>query len=299
MIRTKRIVKRRKESIMDRHRKNSFRVAQGDSDGLQGLSAPSNPDAKVHQQIEESVTMAVKIVQHNQPYMPVALAKNCKHEIEALARCAGDCVVSLYGVAFNEPTMSIVSPLYNQGSLYSLVRKQEWKKMPAKHRFKIYHELSMGMNAIHESLTIHGDVKSHNMLVHYDPETKAWSAAVGDVGSAIFLENKDEKVTKEQGTAGWTAPEVFTGEGYGMPSDVFSFAIVLCDASSNGADAPGWPGSLDTYVDRLVAGERPALGPSDGSGLQQLIEFGWKTKPEQRPNSKQIMDRLHEVVTHL
>jgi len=306
MIRTKKVVRRRKESIIDKHRERSFRkmdtekhLTQGKQSSIDGNEEKANAGGSLthhEHQIEESVNMAVKIVQHNHPFMPVPLAKNTLHELRSLARCAGECVVSLYGVAVTSPTLCIVTPLYNQGSLYALVRSKEWGKLSSKVKFKLYYELAIGLNTVHQSNTVHADVKSHNMLVHCDREHDTWSAAVGDLGSAMFLEKKDEKVFKEQGTCGWTAPEVFTGEGYGMSSDIFSFGLVLCDSACNGSVNPGWPGSMDSYVNRLKEGERPPLPVADGSGLSQIVQFCWKFEPEARPSSGQVMTRMGEIL---
>ena len=252
---------------------------------------------------DSSTPMAVKVVQHRQPYMPPALAKNTLHELLALERCAGPSVLPLYGLAHTPPTVQIVTPLYNQGSLYSLVRSKAWKQVESKDRFKMYREMAEGLATIHGSNTIHGDVKSHNMLVDFDEKEKVWTAVVGDLGGAVFLEKSTDRSTVEQGTCGWTAPEVFaggaSGAGHGMKSDVFSFALVLCDSANNGLPPPSWPGPHDTYADRVRAGERPQLPPGDGTGLQQMIEYCWKTEEEERPEMVQVKERLEEIERHL
>ena len=132
------------------------------------------------------------------------------------------------------------------------------------------------------------------MLVHFN--NGHWSGAVGDLGSSMFLNGPEEKVTKEQGTSGWTAPEVFDPDsGYGLPSDIFSFGLVLADAASNGFNNQLIGIENDLYVQRIKKGERPPLPNSDGTGLNELIVYAFRTEAKGRPTSTQLLKRLEEI----
>ena len=156
----------------------------------------------------------------------------------------------------------------------------------------ILHSASRGLKTIHDCNCIHGDIKSHNLLINKDIATSKYSCAWGDLGGAIFLTDTQEKTNIEQGTSGWTAPEIFTGGGYNLSADIFSFGMVMCDASSIG----GFTNKLiglenDKYVEAVKMGHMPGLH-HDGTGIAELIEYCWRLNPRKRPSADQVERRL-------
>ena len=102
---------------------------------------------------------------------------------------------------------------------------------------------------------------------------------------------------KEQGTSGWTAPEVFhSSSGYSYPSDVFSLAFIICDAFCSGFDNPLVGMEPDRYVAALRGGTRPSMPESDGSGINKLVAFMWRFEEKGRPTAKQVEERLRDVM---
>ena len=242
----------------------------------------------------DNLQVAVKQVAHKRQYLPAGLLQTIIREIQNLELCKGPGVLPLIGVAVEQPRLNVVCQLYNKGSLYSLIRSSSWASLELKHKLKIYLDLARGLELIHSKNVVHADVKSHNMLVDFDEASGAWNAVVGDLGNAIQLAD-GERATKEQGTSGWTAPEVFTGNGYGLKSDIFSFGLVLCDGLTGGGNNPLVGTDPDVYVEKLRAGERPELPEKDGTGLNQIIGFMWKFSENPRPTSKQVRERLESI----
>ncbi|GMH74484.1 hypothetical protein TL16_g06479 [Triparma laevis f. inornata] len=223
---------------------------------------PDSPKAQ-----PDNLHVAVKQVAHKREYLPAGLLQTIIREVESLELCKG---------------------LVLGGGL-----ELKWK-------LKLYLDLARGLEMIHSKNVVHADIKSHNMLVNFDEDTGVWSAVVGDLGNAILLEEEEGgRATKVQGTSGWTAPEVFTGEGtgegYGLKSDIFSFGLVLCDGLTGGVNNPLVGVDPDLYVEKLRAGERPELPESDGTGLGQIISFMWKFSEHPRPTSKQVRERLESI----
>ena len=281
VIRAKKIQKRQK-SRFERHKEATAR----------DLGAVGNEEILAE---AADIQVAVKQVLHRRAYLPPGLVKTMIHEIEGFEKCAGQGVLGLVGVAVSPAQLSIVTQLFNKGSLHSLIRSNIWQKLEFKHKAKLFLDFARGVENIHKMNVVHADIKSHNMLVNCDENTGAWSGVVGDLGSTVFLKSEEDLATKEQGTSGWTAPEVFTGEGYGLKADIFSFGMVLCDALCGGFSNPLVGVESDVYVERLRKGERPDLPEKDGSGLGQIIGFMWKYKPALRPSSKQVRERLESI----
>jgi len=177
--------------------------------------------------------------------------------------------------------------------MHDFIRDAHYKKLTAKEKISLLHDASVGLQTIHSKNVIHGDIKSHNLLVHRDERGK-YSCSWGDLGGAIFLKFKGEKVKVEQGTSGWTAPEVFMGDGYSQAVDIFSFAMVMCDASVPGGFNNQLIG-LDSarYVEAVRRGLLPHLN-RDGSGVAELVEYCWNFLAKNRPNIGQVEERLLE-----
>ena len=122
VIRAKKI-KKRQMSRFERHKKATFR----DLNGADLEESHAEPDIQV----------AVKQVLHKRSYLPPGLLKTMIHEVEALEKCAGPGVLGLVGVAVIQPKLSIVTQLFNKGSLHSLIRSQGWEKLEFKHKAKV------------------------------------------------------------------------------------------------------------------------------------------------------------------
>lgn len=77
-----------------------------------------------------------------------------------------------------------------------------------------------GIAFLHVNGIIHRDLKSENILLDED----GLHAKVADLGLA--KPRSSVTLTSIAGTIMYLAPEVLTGQGYGVPADVYSFALV-------------------------------------------------------------------------
>ena len=106
VIRSKKIQKRQK-SRFEKHKEASTRNLRA---------------AEIEDRAEADIQVAVKQVLHRRSYLPPGLVETMIHEIEGLEKCAGQGVLGLVGVAVSPPQLSIVTQLFNKGSLHSLIR---------------------------------------------------------------------------------------------------------------------------------------------------------------------------------
>ena len=164
-------------------------------------------------------------------------------------------------------------------------------------RFKMFYSLSSALLHLHSTGWIHADLKSHNVLVRSNPTTDLYECALGDLGSAVKVcEIEGGRCYKEQGTSGWTAPEVFDPDkGYSYLADVFGLAMIICDACCGGFDNPLVGMQVPRYLQSLRQGVRPSMPESDGSGINRLVGFMWRFKEEGRPSSVQVEERMRDI----
>jgi serine/threonine protein kinase len=94
------------------------------------------------------------------------------------------------------------------------------------------------------------------------------------------------------------APEVTLSRAYGLPADVYSFAIMLCELLM--LEIP-FDGMSRMELERAVVNEqaRPPIEKSDCShALQEMITSAWDASPEWRPTFTRIREVLEEEVAH-
>ena len=123
--------------------------------------------------------------------------------------------------------------------------------------------MAEGLNFLHASYTIHGDLKgvsslsrsSHvtlltlgqpNILVGHDGH-----ACLADFGLASIIHGNNSIATRVGGyTARWTAPEILEGaQNITREADVFSFGMVVLEVSP--PSCPGWKEDVFFYTSVL------------------------------------------------
>lgn len=129
-------------------------------------------------------------------------------------------------------------------------------------------DVALGLQALHESGFIHGDVKTNNVLVSsrsyplgYDSGNDGipWIAKVADFGSSLSREDAEGHAFHYTGTALYNAPEIENGEvlrdrvfeAY-KKADTYSFGLLLWEILESGSFY------LDTIkeYDALIAQKR-------------------------------------------
>lgn len=92
------------------------------------------------------------------------------------------------------------------------------------HLLHLFRDILSGVQYIHSRNVVHRDIKPHNILL------SKGVAKVADFGCAISV----AALTKEEhhamkGTLPYMAPEVFLGESYGKPCDMWSVGVLIAE----------------------------------------------------------------------
>lgn len=82
-------------------------------------------------------------------------------------------------------------------------------------------DICTALDIFHKRNLIHRDIKPENIFVNTTGNFK-----LGDFGIARSMENVDT-VMSRKGTLSYMAPEIFLGDKYSFPSDIYSLGIVL------------------------------------------------------------------------
>ncbi|GLI63145.1 hypothetical protein VaNZ11_006054 [Volvox africanus] len=163
-------------------------------------------------------------------------------------------------------------------------------------------EIAHGMQHLHLSGLVHGDLKPGNVLLKGSNQDKRmFVAKVSDLGTAHPLGTADEMDIDDGqiGSIAYMAPEVFRGRIM-KASDVYSFGVVLWQLACGTGAAP-FEGAHPVAIALGVMEGRMTLRwpPGVFRPLQQLGELCLQTDPAGRPSFKSVVGALEKLERHM
>jgi TPR repeat protein len=183
---------------------------------------------------------------------------------------------------------TILTEYMPHGSYQNVIDAERMGRTPegfdATARFIVNYGIAVGMMVLHEHRIIHRDLKPDNILLDEN-----WEPRVADFGLSKFVEAGQSRMqTMHAGTVPFMAPEIFDGDDYSFPVDVFAYGMLLYVALT-GLEI--FPETTNPYqhAERIRRGDRPPFPPGFDVHYQALIEDCWCAAPEARPTFRQIV----------
>ncbi|KAM0786058.1 hypothetical protein ACM66B_006869 [Microbotryomycetes sp. NB124-2] len=189
------------------------------------------------------------------------------------------------------PRLLIVSEYLPRGNLRTYIADKSIP-FPWRLRLSFAIDVARGLTYLHARQCMHRDLKGENLLVTENERIK-----VCDFGFArIAAQNEEEmKRITFAGTDGYMSPEILLGEEFGLPTDVFSFGVILAElASRRLADQHTFARSLPTFgvsFDEVLRRASPHCPPD----LVQLSLACLDVDPSKRPKMLDVLSRLREI----
>ncbi|CAM9974886.1 unnamed protein product [Scytosiphon promiscuus] len=215
-------------------------------------------------------------------------------ELEAMIRLRSPHTVNVYGAVTSLPDrLILVMELLVGGDLRTLLRNSE-DALPVERARQIIGDVCAGMTFLHGKKTVHGDLKSANVLLDGagrakigDFGTSRWSQHTSSTGLATYTKSPNTQMS-----LGWSAPEVLRASGCTYASDVYSFGIVAWEVLSRDLPWANLPRPDDVFIHVVLNGLRPELPAETPVDLADTIMACWAGKPEDRPAFSSIMKTL-------
>jgi len=168
-----------------------------------------------------------------------------------------------------------------------------------------------GLSYLHSHQLVHRDIKSGNIMMTIDGKIK-----IVDFG--LCVDNTERKLTHMAGSPFWMSPEMIRGDGYGSPSDIWSFGICLLELANG--EPPNRKSSLNAMFTTATSGcvglDRPErwsenfrhfltlcleFDPSKRQSADQLLKHPWLLSSENPETMKKILAQIFiaNVMNHL
>ncbi|GMH53194.1 hypothetical protein TrST_g1702 [Triparma strigata] len=146
--------------------------------------------------------------------------RRVQQEIRVMEKLNHPRLIRLFETLESPKRIHLIMEFVSAGNLCSYVKRR--RRLPEEEARKIFHQICVALDYMHEVEIIHRDVKLENVLLDKDGNSK-----LIDFGFSVF--SKDKKALKVFcGTPSYMAPEIVRRIEYeGKPVDAWSLGVVL------------------------------------------------------------------------
>ena len=161
-----------------------------------------------------------------------------------------------------------------------------------KQKMKITLSLAKAMKELHKNNIIHGDVKTNNVVLHYEPK-KEYIKLI-DFGVS-YISNTDDLIEIECrcGTLGYRAPEQEDLQ-MNYKSDIYSTAVTIVEL---------WNGDIWYDGDNFRECRKEVLRgirniEKNNKELARLLRDSVNLKHKKRPDSKEFLNTIEQIIAN-
>ncbi|CAE6482147.1 unnamed protein product [Rhizoctonia solani] len=243
--------------------------------------------AEVYQiELPNQQYVAVKRVFHENDYKRL---KRATRELACWCFPKHQNILPVLGFAVIRGHLAMVSPWMKNRRITDYIENN-----PSVDRLELCVQLIGAIDYLHQHDMVHGDIKSHNMLISDEGEIQ-----VTDFGVSIKKHRKIEfsGTGGQQGTHLWMAPEILRGGDSTKEADMYALGMTLIEIftgkppySSKNLYFEVIPGVISGS---LRPGRPESLRPNEtGNALWELMKQCWMTEPNERLTSSEALDMI-------
>jgi len=146
--------------------------------------------------------------------------RRVQQEIKVMEKLNHPRLIRMFEALESPKRIHLIMEFVSAGNLCSYVKRK--RRLPEEEARKIFHQICIALDYMHECEIIHRDVKLENVLLD-----KSGNSKLIDFGFSVF--SKDKKALKVFcGTPSYMAPEIVRRVEYdGKPIDAWSLGVVL------------------------------------------------------------------------
>ncbi|KAL4842416.1 hypothetical protein H8958_008768 [Nasalis larvatus] len=253
------------------------------------------------------VQVAVKHLHIHTPLLD-SERKDVLREAEILHKARFSYILPILGIC-NEPEfLGIVTEYMPNGSLNELLhRKTEYPDVAWPLRFRILHEIALGVNYLHNMTPplLHHDLKTQNILLDNEFHVKIADFGLSKWRMMSLSQSRSSKSAPEGGTIIYMPPENYEPGQKSRASikhDIYSYAVITWEVLSRKQPFEDVTNPLQIMYS-VSQGHRPVINeeslPYDiphRAHMISLIENGWAQNPDERPSFLKCLIELEPVL---
>ncbi|XP_008157084.2 receptor-interacting serine/threonine-protein kinase 2 [Eptesicus fuscus] len=229
-------------------------------------------------------------------------------EAEILHKARFSYILPILGIC-NEPEfLGIVTEYMPNGSLNELLhRKTEYPEVAWPLRFRILHEIALGVNYLHNMNPplLHHDLKTQNILLDNEFHVKIADFGLSKWRLMSLSQSRNSKAAPEGGTIIYMPPENYEPGQKARASvkhDIYSYAVIMWEVLSRKQPFEDVTNPLQIMYS-VSQGHRPDTseeslppGTPHRARMVSLIEGGWAQNPDERPSFLKCLIELEPVL---
>ena len=216
--------------------------------------------------------------------------QNALNEVRILASVNSPYVISYKESFIDEcdQTLCIVMEYADKGDLFQKITyfKKEHNFFKEEEAWRIFIQITSGLNALHTLNILHRDLKSANIFLFSDGTAK-----LGDLNVSKIA--RRGLGCTQTGTPYYASPEVWRDNPYDLKSDIWSLGCLFYEILM--LKTPFRAETMEGLYRKVMKGKYPDISKKYSTKFNNVISNMLKLKPEERPTTDDIL-KFPEIV---
>ncbi|RGB27447.1 kinase-like domain-containing protein [Rhizophagus diaphanus] len=200
-------------------------------------------------------------------------------------------IIRILGISFDETTEEYLFVMqYADGGDLRNYLQQNFSRLKWEDKIRLAHQITEGINYLHEENILHRDLHSKNIVIHQG------EAKIIDLGIAKSTETETNLHPGVFGMISYIDPKLLENCSYkyDKKSDIYSLGVLMWELSSG---CPPFNNNEDLILLRinLICGAREVPIPDTPIEYLNLYKSCWDNIPDLRPSIKQVFNKLGKM----
>ncbi|CAD8086343.1 unnamed protein product [Paramecium sonneborni] len=212
--------------------------------------------------------------------------ENALNEIRILASLDSPYIVEFKDSFLDSEgkTLYVIMEFASGGDLNSLLKQGKMKGgVEEVEIWRVLTQITLGVKMLHDNNILHRDLKLANVFIGKSPEGNIYK--IGDLNISKVTHGANART--QAGTPYYASPEVWKGEQYSWPCDIWSIGCIIYELAAQ--QPPFRAADLQSLSRRIQTGVYDSIPAKYSKDLSEVIKMMLQVNPRNRPSSDAIL----------